>query len=57
MSERKKRNARPYTPGSLAPTPEAVVARLQRDFPEDMALLAAAERAEAELEQVRAKPR
>ncbi len=57
MTERKKRTALPYTPGTPVPPPEAVVARLYRDFPEDMARLAAAERAEAELEQARAKPR
>lgn len=56
MTERKKRTALPYTPGTPAPTAEAVIARLYRDFPEDMAKLAAAERVEAELEQSRDKP-
>jgi hypothetical protein len=46
MTERKKRTALPYSPNTSAPTPEAVVARLYRDFPEAMAQLAAAEREE-----------
>ena len=56
MTERKKRTALPHTSGSWVPTPEAVVARLYQDFPEDMARLAAAERSEAAVEQPRDKP-